>query len=334
MKRAVKIKAPANSLNSAKEQIQAGADEIYLGLFSPDWFTNLSFSHRGRSNLKTDTNGCIEGPEELKEIVDYAHGKGVSVSYTANLFNLPDTCIHEKNKKDLTGGYLDYVKMGIDCGVDSVIVANLNEILHIREAGIDIPIVASCLFMVSNEHYYHMLRSLGVTAFFLPHDTNFTEMKKMVELSRAENENIEIGLFGHLSCAMLSGGCHWYHKFGEEIDLGYPCRNKYLVTSKDGKQEEVPFFDFTFDCSICQLEKIIKVGVNSIKMVGRSSSARLNSRITKIYCQTIDRLLEGEDIMEIRRDLIKREPWWEIMYCKNNKCKYSENSIYADYIIG
>lgn len=336
MKKALKIKAPVNSINSTKEQINAGADEIYLGLFSPEWFANLSFSHRGISNLQTDVAGCLKTQKDLVEIVEIAHSQGVKVSYTANFFNLADTPINEANNKDLSTGYLDYVKIAIDSGVDTVIIANINQALLIKKAGLNIPLSASCLFMCSNEYYYHILKSLGIKSFVLPHDTNFLVMEKFVSLNQQKENKCEIGIFGHFSCGMLSGGCHWYHKFGESIDLGYPCRNEYFVSSSgEGKdRKRLPIFNFNSDCSICQLSEIIKIGIDSIKIVGKSSSSNLISKITRIYRWVIDNLKNNANINDIHKELLQKESWWANMYCKNKSCKYSRNNIYNEYAIG
>lgn len=334
MSRSVRLKAPVNSLSSAKIQIACGADEIYLGMFSPKWFHNLSFSHRGRTNLKSDQNGCLESYDDLKEIVDYAHQHGVTVSFTANLFNMPDTPNNPLTDQTLVEGYLDYIGRAIDCGIDSVIVATLGEVIHIRNRFPDVKIVASCLFMISNTYYYDLLRDLGVTAFFLPHDSSISEMRAICERAASESERIEVGVFSHLSCAMLSGGCHWYHKFGEAIDLGYPCRNKYIVTDADGNSQEATIFDFNCDCSICQVEEMVKAGVTAFKLVGRSSSPKLTSRMTTVYSQLIDAALNGEDTKQIRDEWVASEKWWEYLYCRKHACKYSDNGKFKDYLIG
>lgn len=326
----VKIKVPVNSLASAKIQISCGADEIYLGMFSPEWFANLSFSHRGRKNLSSDRDGCITTDEELKAIIDYAHSHGVTVSFTANFFNLPDTDVNEVNGKTLSDGYLEYVETAIRCGVDSIIVATLSEVLIIRKSFPDVKVVASCLFMISNEEYVKYLYSLGVKSFFLPHDTNIEEIRAI----RSVSEDIEIGVFAHLSCAMLSGGCHLYHKFGEAVDLGYPCRNKYTCKNEDGEVEICHIFDFNCDCALCQVKNLIDAGVNSLKIIGRSSSYKITSRMTKVYKKMVQTVLSNGDCMAIRQEIINEETWWKSTYCDNHACKYSKNGKFTDYLIG
>lgn len=332
--KALKIKAPVNSLDSAKLQIEAGADEIYLGLFSPEWFANLSFSHRGISSLPTDKAGCLQDAKDLVSIVEYAHERNVHVSFTANFFNLADTELNPVNRKTLAQGYLDYVAMGIDSGVDSVIIANLNQALLIKNAGLNIPLSASCLFMISNVEYINILRTLGITSFVLPHDTNFFEMEQIVNLCKQEEPRCEVGVFGHFSCAMHSGGCHWYHKFGESIDIGYPCRNSYRVIAKGKADEELSIFNFNSNCSICQLSEIYRIGIDSIKVVGRASSPKLVAKIVAVYRRAVDRVMQGDDIREIRSEMIKNEPWWAVMHCKNDDCKYAPNNIFNKYAIG
>lgn len=326
----VKLKVPVNSFISAQVQIANGADEIYLGMFSPDWFQNLSFSHRGRTNLSSDKNRCITTTDDLKKIVEYAHQYNVTVSFTANFFNLPDTKINPELGKTLHEGYIDYVSAAIECGVDSIIVATLSEILLLRENFPDVKIVASCLLMISNVYYIKYLMSLGVYSFFLPHDTSIEEVKAI----RALSNDIEIGVFAHFSCAMLSGGCHLYHKFGESVNLGYPCRNCYSSKMPDGLVEKGFIFDSNCDCSICQVEELIKAGVSSFKIIGRSSSYRMTSKFAKLYKDIIDSVVSGGSWRDVRKDFIAKETWWKEVYCDNHMCKYSRNGKFKDQLIG
>ena len=66
----IKIKAPVNSLQSAKMQIAAGAEEIYLSYSSND-INALSFSGRGKESfnkIKTQMRY-----EEFQEIIRILH---------------------------------------------------------------------------------------------------------------------------------------------------------------------------------------------------------------------------------------------------------------------
>ena len=76
------IKCPVNSLKNAITQIKLGATELYVGLKTKD-MANLTYGGRGKTTW--DGKNCTVEYNELKEIVEYSHSKGIQVSFAANM---------------------------------------------------------------------------------------------------------------------------------------------------------------------------------------------------------------------------------------------------------
>ena len=62
----MKLLSPVNSIESAKIQIEAGADEIYVGL-QTDYYNSYSFSGRGQFGKN---KSIVPSEAELKKILE------------------------------------------------------------------------------------------------------------------------------------------------------------------------------------------------------------------------------------------------------------------------
>lgn len=103
----MKLKVPVNSYEAAVKQIEAGADEIYMGL-EDSHFNRMSYSARAQITSQGVHSNLRD--EEFARIVEYAHSKNVTVDFTAN-------CQHVTNSTDdfYREGFLEYVERGIHC---------------------------------------------------------------------------------------------------------------------------------------------------------------------------------------------------------------------------
>ena len=89
--------------------------------------------------------------------------------------------------------------------------------------------------------------------------------------------------FGHFGCSFIESTCSLYHHASEEIDFGIPCRAKYCVRHS---KKLVNILDMGEDCSLCQMDQILKTGITSIKSLEENLivSCQVQSRMYIILC--------------------------------------------------
>lgn len=309
----MKLKVPVNSYESAVMQIEAGANEIYLGLEEPS-LKRMSFSARAQITSKGIRSNL--SLEEFEKITAYAHANNVNVDFTVN-------CQHVCNSKDdfYRKNYLEYVKRGADFGVDALIVADIGNLIAIRQAGIDTPIIAGSYFSIFNSETVKLLRDFGVFRVVLPDHVLLEEIKSI-----KENTDLEVEVFIGYGCANLCGSCNFCHNNGEEYDLGVPCRGIY----KRNDGEVGNFIDSCQDCAICSIGDLKDIKVDSLKLIGRETDCTTAATTTKMYRNAID-MYEKTGKMD-RNEIISMIPWWSEVMCPNNRCRYKENKVVISYV--
>ena len=313
------VKAPVNSLRAAKLQCKYGAKEIYVGLQNKH-LNKISFSGRGNIKVdKKDTYSNLKNAKELEEIVEFCHEKNVKVSFAANCPALTDS---------MQNGYKEYVLEACETGIDSIIVGDLSSLIFIHSfLPSNIKICASVFFEVYNKGCINMLQSLNVDEVFLPHHLLLEELKEMSKC------NMKIGVFSNYGCSFSNGRCALVHRWGEDLDLGIPCRAEYIIKdSKNNLISKENIFDFGVDCCLCTIKEMMEMGINSIKLIDRATPVEQVIPFTKVYSEAIHMLEKGESIEEVKRMAHKTVPWWKEQFCKSQKCRYLQN-CYSQYYI-
>lgn len=297
--------APAESFETAVNVIEAGADEIYLGLETPG-FINLNLSGRGRS--------CnVKDAAELKDIVDYAHTNGVQVDYTVNTPFMADS---------IEDDYVRHVLRGVDAGVDALIVGEFGALVLLHEMDTGLPIHASVLLNNFNQGQIRMLAGMGVANVVLPFKITVEEIRELTGLG------VELEVFGQFGCSNINGTCHLIHSADEAVQLGLPCRANYRV-SADGRLHAI--LDAGTDCSLCSLGQLMDAGVTAVKIVGRCMNPEMIRTIIQIYRTGIDMAMNGASPAGIKAWVLEEIPLWMIL-CEQGRCKYLRTPINTSFI--
>lgn len=235
----MKIVAPAGNLERFYSAVNAGADEIYMGI-------------KGFGARRNAENFTLD---EYKEAIDYAHKRGSRIFLTLNTL-----------MKNVEIDFLyTNLKALYEYGLDAIIVQDLGYFRFIKENFPDIDIHGSTQMTVANHFEAEYLRKLGFKRVVLPREMTFEEIKKI-----RENTSIELEVFvsGAL-CISYSGNCYMSSfiggRSGNRGMCAQPCRKLYtkdskcnfLLSPKDqlmGKDE---------------IQKLKSIGINSIKIEGR-----------------------------------------------------------------
>lgn len=318
MKKRLSIKAPVNSLNGAKMQIGAGANEIYLG-FDYDYFKEFTFS--GRYKMSNFNKKCIvPSYSEFKEIVSLAHENGVLVELVANLPYMSELNLY--GNEEIKENFIKYSLLGAEVNVDRIIVGDVGNILSLKKNNINTKITVSTFLATMNKYQVKFFEKLGVNKIVLPHPLKLNEIKEI-----ADSTNLEVEIFGHFGCSFLEGTCSLLHRSNENLEVGIPCRGCYKVKNTG---EETNILDMNEDCTICQLKEVMDTGVDSIKIIGRDLEPEFMSTITAVYNEAIMLYLEGYTNKEVLKE-IKEEfdfDFWQQQFCSQNRCKYLDSMYY------
>lgn len=279
--------APAGSFEKLVTAIHYGADAVYLA--------GKRFSLRARAGNFS--------AEDLGQAVDYAHGHGVRVYVTVNIF---------AHNQDLDG-LEDYLCVLRDADADGLIIADPGILQIARDTVPDLPIHLSTQANVSNAASARFWASQNVSRINLARELGLTEIK---EIRAVADTELEIFVHGAL-CISYSGRCMLSNYFtGRDANLGdcaHPCRYSYhLVEEKRPGQyfpvEEDERGTYIFNsqdlCLLQRLPELVAAGVDSLKIEGRMKAVGYVGGVVRVYRAALDWIQEqianGVDVNSIQ----------------------------------
>ncbi|ADO83042.1 peptidase U32 family protein [Ilyobacter polytropus] len=275
MKRA-ELLAPAGNMEKLKMAFHYGADAVFLG--------GKIFNLRAGSHNFSD--------KELEEAVDYAHKMGKRVYVTLNI--IP----HNEELEILPG----YVKFLEKIKVDGVIVADLGVFQVVRENS-EIPISISTQASNTNWRSVKMWKDMGAKRVVLAREISIENIAEI----RAKVPDIEIEVFVHgAMCMSISGRCllsnYMTGRDANRGDCAQSCRWKYSIVEETRPGEYMPVYEdeggtHIFNskdlCTIEFIDKILDLGVDSLKIEGRMKGIYYVSNVVKVYSEAVDSYYKG-----------------------------------------
>ncbi len=263
--------APAGSLEKLLTAIHYGADAVYLG--------GERFSLRARAG-NFDEAG-------LKSAVEQAHGHGVKVYITVNIF---------AHNRDLTG-LEDYLRMLGESQADGLIIADPG-ILSIAQGCVpELPLHLSTQANVTNAASACFWEGQGLRRLNLARELGIEEIR---QIRAATGLELEVFVHGAL-CISYSGRCLLSsYLTGRNANLGdcaQPCRYSYaLVEEKRPGQffpvEEDERGTYIFNsrdlCLLRRLPELVAAGVDAVKIEGRMKSAGYVGAVVRLYRLALD----------------------------------------------
>ncbi|WP_238651756.1 peptidase U32 family protein [Paenibacillus piscarius] len=314
----MKIMAPAISFDTARQVIEAGAEEIYLG-GDDGVFRTYSFTGRGKASINYPDMNCPE--DELRGIVNYAHDRGIKVNYLCNTPFFYNGAI----SGDMENHYLAYAEKGVHAGVDALVIGDLGLLNITSKQGFNVKLHASVFFKTLNLQQILFLEQFGVERVVLSYHICMEEIEALCSRSP-----IEIEVIGYLGCSFFNGACGFLHDLGEgavnDFDPGISCKGVYSACC-EGKQGNGRIFDVEKGCAICSLHRLEQSGVNTLKIVGRDRDYKRTVEVIRHYKSALEHYRNGEGDEQIRAGLPN---WWTKIWCSGNRCKYSDHA----YLIG
>ena len=279
--------APAGNMEKLRTAIHYGADAVYLG--------GPRFSLRARAG-NFDHQGIVEA-------VAHAHGHGVRVYVTVNIF---------AHNRDLAG-LEEYLLSLEQAGVDGLIVADPGIFFICRHTVAELPLHLSTQANVTNEASARFWAAQGVHRLNLARELGLGEIR---EIRAATGVELEIFVHGAL-CISYSGRCmlstYFTGRDANQGDCAHPCRYSYRLVEEKRPGRYFPveedergtyIFNSRDLCLLNRLPELIGAGTDAIKIEGRMKSMGYVGAVVRVYRAALDyiagQLFSGTGLEQIR----------------------------------
>lgn len=288
---------PAGTLAKLKTALRYGADAVYAG--TPDL------------SLRTQSGFSLE---ELVEGVEYAHSLGKKIYLTLNLFT------HNSDVEKLPG-FIETVRR---VKPDGLIVADPGVFQFVKEQAPELELHISTQANVVSWLTVDYWQKQGAALCVLAREVTFEELSEIRE--RCADIKLEVFVHGAM-CMTYSGRCLLSNFLAErganQGSCANSCRWKYQlkVRRKDGSLETVEIdehnrkdFEFFLEeefrpgqlfpieedshgsyilnskdlCLMPELDKYLALGVDSLKVEGRSKNEYYAAVVARAYRAAID----------------------------------------------
>lgn len=286
--------SPAGSLKSMRCAFAYGADAVYAG--------QPRYSLRARNNEFSQ--------EVLESAIAEAHQKD-------KLFFVASNIISQNNKIKT---YIRDLTPVVEAKPDALIMADPGLIMLVRETWPDLPVHLSVQSNVMNYQAVKFWQSMGITRVILSRELSLDEIGEI----RDHCPDIELETFVHGALCMAHSGrcllsgyfnhrdpnqgactnsCRWDYKVKPVTQDEWGNAHQYTVEEKLRPGENYPieedeFGTYIFNSkdlrAIQHIETLIKMGVNCLKIEGRTKSHFYTARTAQLYRKAIDDSMNGK----------------------------------------
>ncbi|MDQ5942687.1 MAG: family peptidase, partial [Pseudomonadota bacterium] len=279
--------APAGSLAMMRTAFAFGADAVYAG--------QPRYSLRARNNEFGDM-------ETFAGAVKEAHAGGHKFFVVSNIF--------PHNAKIKT--YLDDMAPVIDMQPDALIMADPGLIMMVRERWPDMPVHLSVQSNTVNWAAVKFWQTMGLSRVILSRELSLEEVEEI----RQQCPDMELEVFIHGAlCIAYSGRCllsgYFNHRDPNQGTCTNSCRWDYkvepakedaagdvwLIEEKERPGEHMPIEDDEHGTYIMNskdlraiehVQKLVAMGIDSLKIEGRTKSPYYAARTIQAYRQAND----------------------------------------------
>jgi len=287
--------SPAGTLKNMRYAFAYGADAVYAG--------QPRYSLRVRNNEFSKEEVLGQGIEE-------AHAAG-------KLFFLASNIAAHNNKLK---NYLRDLEPVIEMGADALIMSDPGLIMMVRERFPDVPIHLSVQSNVVNYAAVKFWQSLGLRRIILSRELSLKEITQI----REQCPDLELEVFVHGAlCIAYSGRCllsgYLAHRDSNQGACTNTCRWKYntyegretstgdvvpvaLLEEEQRPGEFMPAFEDEHGTYIMNskdlravqhVHELASLGIDSLKIEGRTKSAYYTARTTQVYHRAIEDAAAG-----------------------------------------
>ena len=263
--------APAGGRPHLTAAVNSGADAVYIGgtLFNARIFAD---------NFRED---------ELPAAIDYAHSHNVKVYVTLN------TLIKDN---ELVRAF-EYANSLYEMGADAILVQDMGLARLIHKYLPDFPMHLSTQGTLYNKQAVSLAKQLGFSRLVLARETSLDEMREIsAECAKLGGVDTEVFVHGAL-CMCYSGQCQMSRvlgggsgRTGNRGTCAQPCRQMYT----DDRGEKGYFLSPKDICTIDSIPELVRSGVTSLKIEGRSKTPEYVATVTGVYRKYLDLYAQGK----------------------------------------
>ncbi|MFP3123211.1 U32 family peptidase [Ectobacillus funiculus] len=305
----LKLVAPVRSKFMLQEMLEAGVDEIYVGVRHP-LLQQLSFDNRFQTVAGYPAH--FENWESLQEVIDLAKRKSVQVIFMANASYIP---------RELEQLYIGHVAQAVELGVDFVTVSSFQTLELLKGFQKRVAFISGSTIAPVNKYAVRMLREKGIARITVGHSTTLEEIK------RWKQEGLEMMITGNFGTGSVPAACRLWES-PNNAEIGEGIRSGYRVEFPDGSiVSQMTLLDSATDCSLCNLEELVEAGVRAIKFIGREAPNPVSlSLVVDVFRQWKELGLENVSIAG-KKEIMEQEQlmWvmkWVPRFCEKCRCTY------------
>ncbi len=298
---------PAGTLKNLEYAAAYGADAIYAG--------------QPRYSLRVRNNEF--NIENLKTGIDHLHSLGKVLYLVAN--------IQPHNSKLRT--FVDDIGEMIKLGPDALIMSDPGLIMMVRENFPEIPIHLSVQTNTINWASVKFWKKQGLKRIILSRELSIEEIAEIRQ--HCPDIELEVFVHGALCMAysgrcLLSGylnhrdsnqgactnACRWNYKLHKstedstgdlvpDLGLGPTQERSYFIEEPNRPDNMMPADEDEHGtyimnsrdlCALKHIKRLTEIGVDSLKIEGRTKSFYYCARTAAVYRKAIDLALKGEDV--------------------------------------
>jgi putative protease len=288
--------SPAGTLKNMRFALAYGADAVYAG--------QPRYSLRVRNNEFSKLEVLRQGIEETHEA-----GK--------RFFLASNIAAHNNKLKN----YLRDLEPVIEMGPDALIMSDPGLIMMVRERFPDVPIHLSVQSNVVNHAAVKFWQGMGLTRIILSRELSLKEVAEIRE--QCPDMELEVFVHGAL-CIAYSGRCllsgYMAHRDSNQGACTNTCRWKYntfearetstgdvapvaLLEEETRPGELMPAYEDEHGTYIMNskdlravqhVNALTEMGIDSLKIEGRTKSAYYTARTTQVYHRAIEDAVSGK----------------------------------------
>ena len=310
--------APAGTLNNMRYAYAYGADAVYAGM--------------PRYSLRVRNNDFLE--DNLREGIEEAHRLNKQFYLACNV--MPHGAKLKTFMRDISAI--------VEMGPDALIMSDPGLIMMVREKWPDMPVHLSVQANTTNAAAVKFWQQVGLSRIILSRELSLDEVEEIRQL--VPDMELEVFVHGALCIAysgrcLLSGyfnhrdanqgsctnSCRWEYQLGDSTSTAnaggirrHPAADEvYLLEEGQRPGELMPIFEDEHGTYIMNskdlravehIHRLVEIGINSLKIEGRTKSHYYAARTSQIYRRAIDDAVDGKpfnpDLMAELENLASR----------------------------
>ena len=286
----------------------AGAEELYCGIVPREWLEK--YTGAVWLNRRSPKGGSLESYAALQRLVDDAHKIHLPVFITLNApyYTAEQLPLVLELAQRLSG----------EVGVDALIVTDINLLLRLSELQLAAALHVSSVAATLNTEAVRFLLNFGPSRIILPRSLTIAEI---AEITNAVRDQVEIEVFMlNDGCAFEEGFCATthHHTVGafctslSEMETKFEWagrsfterRHNWLRRNLTDYREWVWYVNGNGcgvtpkglpygPCGLCAIPDFQRLGVASLKIVGREASPFKKLASVKMVRDIVERVRQG-----------------------------------------